>query len=163
MPSPAQKDPKTQRKQKPSVISVISAISASSALKTQPAYDNANMDIALITYAELPDLTEDDRLLQRELEARGLSVAPMVWDDPDVDWAKPTLCVLRETWDYHLRLDEFLAWIDHIESRTTLLNSPSLVRWNAHKGYLRDLEAQGIPIVPTSGWRQARGSTSAPS
>jgi hypothetical protein len=62
--------------------------------------------------------------------------------------------VLRETWDYHHRLDEFMGWIEQVEKRTTLLNSPGLVRWNAHKTYLRDLEANGVPIVPTI-WLEA--------
>jgi hypothetical protein len=112
------------------------------------------MDIALITFSEVPDLTADDQFLLVELEARGLTVAPLVWDDPGVDWSQPTVCVIRETWDYHLRLHEFLAWVDRVEYQTILLNSPQLVRWNAHKGYLRDLESRGIPIVPTV-WLQA--------
>ena len=107
------------------------------------------MDVALITFSGLPDLTADDRLLLAELEARGLKVAPLVWDDPGVDWSEPTVCVIRETWDYHLRLDQFLAWIDKVEHQTLLLNTPDLVHWNAHKGYLRGLESRGIPIVPT--------------
>ncbi|MEO5951496.1 MAG: hypothetical protein ABIQ44_03420, partial [Chloroflexia bacterium] len=57
--------------------------------------------------------------------------------------------ILRETWDYHLRLDEFLAWVERVSTVTRLLNPPSIVRWNAHKGYLRDLEQRGIPIIPT--------------
>jgi hypothetical protein len=112
------------------------------------------MDIALITFSELPDLAADDRLLLVELEARGLTVAPLVWDDPGVDWSGPTVCVIRETWDYHLRLHAFLAWVDRVEHQTILLNSPQFVRWNAHKGYLRDLESLGIPIVPTV-WLEA--------
>src|SRR5205085_12580587 len=31
-----------------------------------------------------------------------------------------------------------------------LWNSPSLVRWNIDKRYLLDLEANGIPIIPTA-------------
>ena len=31
-----------------------------------------------------------------------------------------------------------------------LLNSPDTVRWNADKHYLADLDARGIPVVPTS-------------
>jgi len=28
-------------------------------------------------------------------------------------------------------------------------NPPAVLRWNSHKGYLRDLAARGVPIVPT--------------
>lgn len=107
------------------------------------------MDVALVTYCNLPELTGEDRLLLAELESRGLRVAPTVWDDPTVDWASFSLCVLRETWDYHVRIAEFLAWVNMMEREATLLNSPGLVRWNSHKGYMADLEKQGVPIAPT--------------
>src|SRR6266540_1929930 len=28
-------------------------------------------------------------------------------------------------------------------------NPPAILRWNSHKGYLRDLAARGVPVVPT--------------
>ncbi len=94
------------------------------------------MNIALATYSGTPDLVPDDRILLDELNARGLTAAPAIWDDPAVDWAQYDLVLLRETWDYHLRLNEFLAWVDHTSTVTRLLNPPSLVHWNAHKAYL---------------------------
>jgi hypothetical protein len=115
------------------------------------------MSIALVTCSDTPNLVPDDLILLDELTARGLTAAPIIWDDPTVDWSQFDMAVLRETWDYHLRLEEFLAWVDHTSNVTLLLNPPSLVRWNAHKGYLHDLEQRGIPIIPTI-WLQA-GST----
>jgi hypothetical protein len=115
------------------------------------------MSLALVTCSDTPNLVPDDLTLLDELTARGLTAAPIIWDDPTVDWSQFDIAILRETWDYHLRLDEFLSWVDHTSNVTLLLNSPSLVRWNAHKGYLRDLEQRGIPIIPTI-WLQA-GST----
>jgi hypothetical protein len=57
--------------------------------------------------------------------------------------------VLRETWDYSFRPDEFLAWCASIgEGR--LLNPVEVVRWNADKRYLADLDAAGLPVVPTT-------------
>ncbi len=112
------------------------------------------MDVAFVTCAALPDLVEDDLLLLRELQARGVAVAPLVWDDPMVDWSKPSLCLIRETWDYHLRLDEYLAWLSRAEEQSRVLNAPELVRWNSQKCYLRDLERRGIDTVPTQ-WLKA--------
>jgi len=58
--------------------------------------------------------------------------------------------VVRSCWDYHHRLEEFLAWVTRLErAEVPLWNAPALLRWNSHKGYLRDLAARGVPIVPT--------------
>lgn len=113
------------------------------------ALPSSTMNIALVTCADTAELVKDDLVLLDELRARGISAAPLVWDDPAVDWSQVTLAVLRETWDYHHRLEEFLGWLARVERLTTILNPTSLVRWNAHKGYLRDLEQRGIAIVPT--------------
>jgi hypothetical protein len=58
--------------------------------------------------------------------------------------------LVRSCWDYHHRLEEFLAWVARLErAEVPVWNPPALLRWNSHKGYLRDLSARGIPIVPT--------------
>ncbi|MGI8587517.1 MAG: ATP-grasp domain-containing protein [Chloroflexia bacterium] len=106
-------------------------------------------DILLVTCAEVPRLSEDDRLLLSALSARGLFAWPAVWDNPEVDWAASCLCVVRSAWDYHHRRDEFVAWAERVGSVTRLWNPVQTIRWNTHKGYLRDLEARGVPIVPT--------------
>jgi len=108
------------------------------------------MDIALVTCADWLSMTPEGQLLISELKALGLDARPLVWDDPAVDWSLPKVCIIRETWDYHHRRDEFVAWAERVASQTTLLNSADVVRWNTHKGYLRDLEERGVPIVPTT-------------
>jgi glutathione synthase/RimK-type ligase-like ATP-grasp enzyme len=106
--------------------------------------------IALATSAKVPDLTDDDRLLVAALTERRVRSEPAIWNDDALDWAKYSAVVIRSTWDYHLHLDEFLAWLDRLESLDVrVLNAPSLVRWNAEKGYLRDLADRGVAIVPT--------------
>ena len=57
--------------------------------------------------------------------------------------------VLRSTWDYHRRREEFLAWTERISRRVHLLNPAPVVRWNSHKSYLKELESARVPIVPT--------------
>ena len=57
--------------------------------------------------------------------------------------------MVRSTWDYHHRYDEFIAWIERVATLTAIRNEPSLLVWNAHKSYLGDLERRGVPIVPT--------------
>ena len=105
------------------------------------------LDIALVTCALLPDLDPDDRLLVAPLEARGVSVTPAVWDDPTVDWDRFDLTVVRSTWDYTERRDQFVAWA-HAVPR--LVNSADVIEWNTDKRYLVDLAEAGLPVVPTT-------------
>lgn len=106
--------------------------------------------VALVTYPGKPELTPDDALLVPELERRGARVVAMPWSDPAMDWPSCDGVVVRSTWDYHLNLDRFNEWTDRMAHLgRPLMNSASLLRWNAEKTYLRQLESSGIPIVPT--------------
>jgi len=106
--------------------------------------------IALATSARLPALNEDDRLLIPALASLGLAAVPAVWDSPDVCWEEFQGVLVRSCWDYHHRLEEFLAWVSRLErAGVRVWNPPAVLRWNSHKGYLRDLAARGVSIVPT--------------
>ena len=105
--------------------------------------------IALVTAREALALDEDMPPLVSALRARGASVQTPFWDDPSVDWSHFDVAVLRSTWDYVDRIDEFLAWADRSRCATHLLNSPEVVRWNTDKHYLAHLECHGVPPVPT--------------
>lgn len=106
-------------------------------------------DVLLATSAERPDLWEDEFPLVEALLDRGLEVAPAVWNDPAVDWGSAGLVMLRSVFDYVTDREGFCAWADKVESVTKLHNPARLIRWNSHKTYLRELEATGVPIVPT--------------
>jgi glutathione synthase/RimK-type ligase-like ATP-grasp enzyme len=115
--------------------------------------------IALATYAKLPSLNDDDRLLVSALGELGIAAVPAVWDSPTIHWEGFQAVLVRSCWDYHRRLPEFLTWIDRVEAAgVTLWNPPALLRWNSHKAYLRDLAARGVPIVPTR-WLARRDRT----
>lgn len=101
-----------------------------------------------IVFAGCPALPEgdgDDAGLVQALRTRGLHARWLSWDDPatlDAD-----LVILRATWDYIDRLDEFLAWAGRVPR---LLNAPQVVAWNTDKRYLADLAAAGVPTVPSA-------------
>lgn len=115
-----------------------------------PAVDEVTARIAIATAAEFPDLDEDGPALLAALDARGLAGHPVAWTDPRVDYSAYDLVVVRCTWDYHLRRDEFLAWADRVASITDLANPAPVLRWNTHKTYLRALAAAGLPVVETT-------------
>jgi glutathione synthase/RimK-type ligase-like ATP-grasp enzyme len=107
------------------------------------------LDVAIAADRGTAALDADNQLLLEELRARGLRAAPFVWDDPAFDLASTRIALIRSTFDYTARRDEFLAWADHAATRTTLLNPPTILRWNAHKAYLLELERRGVAIIPT--------------
>src|SRR5271165_6968537 len=112
-------------------------------------------DFTFVTYDGLPDLDPDDRLAADELGRRGLLVKASVWNDPDVDWSRAGICIIRSTWDYHLHHDRFLQWAEHVDAVAKALWNPlTAVRWNAHKSYMKDLADRGAPVVPTA-WIKA--------
>jgi glutathione synthase/RimK-type ligase-like ATP-grasp enzyme len=106
--------------------------------------------IALATSAEYPRLTDDDQRLLRALVAHGVAAEPATWNDPVVDWRRYGLVVVRSTWDYHHDPAAFRHWILSLDLASVALANPSaILRWNLDKIYLRELEARGVPIVPT--------------
>ena len=108
------------------------------------------MRIALVTWRGLPALASDDQVLQTALRSRGAVAEAVVWDDGAVDFAAYDAVVLRSTWDYHLRPNEFRRWLDSLEAGGAVVWNPvRLLRWNMHKSYLLELAARGVPVVPT--------------
>ena len=101
--------------------------------------------VAFATSADWPDLGPEDASLPAAFEARGFEVARAVWSRDD--FSRFDHVILRSCWDYHRRHDDFLAWVDSLRAR--LWNPPGVVRWNARKRYLLDLQAHGIDAVPT--------------
>jgi glutathione synthase/RimK-type ligase-like ATP-grasp enzyme len=103
--------------------------------------------VALASCRALPFGDEDGPLLLAACAATGLDAEWRVWDDPAVDWNSYDLVILRATWDYPLRRDEFVAWADSVPR---LANPADVVRWNTDKRYLADLAAAGVPTVATT-------------
>jgi hypothetical protein len=112
--------------------------------------------IALVTCRILPEPDPDAALLDAALRARGHAGVPVAWDDPAASLDGFDLFLLRSTWNYHLQPEAFLAWIDRAAAAAPVLNPPDVVRWNAHKGYLEELERRGVPVVPTRILRHAQ-------
>jgi glutathione synthase/RimK-type ligase-like ATP-grasp enzyme len=91
----------------------------------------------------------DEPLLVAALARAGAAAEGAPWD-VDTRWEDFDLVVLRSTWDYPERRDEFLGWLDRVGSVTELANPPAIVRANTDKRYLATLAAAGVPTVPTT-------------
>jgi hypothetical protein len=57
--------------------------------------------------------------------------------------------VVRSTWDYVGRRDEYVAWAHRVERTTRLANPAAVVEWNTDKTYLGRLSSAGLPVVTT--------------
>jgi glutathione synthase/RimK-type ligase-like ATP-grasp enzyme len=98
----------------------------------------------------MPSLSPDDVHLLAALRAADVHARLLAWDAPAGAWEQADSVLLRTPWDYTERLPEFLGWLDRMEAGgKTVWNPAPLVRWNSDKRYMIELEARGVPVVPT--------------
>jgi hypothetical protein len=107
------------------------------------------MRVAIATCKQLPEPDPDEALLVSTLAGAGVEARMLAWDDDAASFAGEDLVILRSTWNYHQRVDDFVAWVGRTASATRVLNPPEVVAWNVKKTYLAELEARGVAIVPT--------------
>ena len=114
--------------------------------------------IALATCEEHPGFVAgDDAPLVQAFKSAGCRCRLVRWDAPDTDWSSFDAVVIRSTWDYQERLDDYLRWAALVDETTRLLNPLGVVRANIRKTYLLDLRDRGVPTVPTA-WLVEGGS-----
>jgi glutathione synthase/RimK-type ligase-like ATP-grasp enzyme len=102
-------------------------------------------DVAIATTSTIED--PDVPVLLAALGALGVDACAVPWDDADFAWGEVNLAVIRSTWDYATRVDEFLAWVRSVPH---LCNPADVVAWNIDKRYLDELAGAGVAVVPTS-------------
>ena len=106
--------------------------------------------IALVTTQAARGHDHDLDILTAALDAAQQKWQIVNWDDASIEWTQFSIAVLRSTWDYYARLDEFVAWVDRVSAQTTLCNPAEIVRWNVDKRYLQEMSEQGIPVMATT-------------
>ncbi|MBT2563551.1 hypothetical protein J7E50_21595 [Pedobacter sp. ISL-68] len=113
------------------------------------------MNIALVTYLDKGAYdsatveNEDDKLLNF-LKEKGLNIEKVIWNDERIKWEDYSLAILKSPWDYFDMIEDFYSWLNHLEAKNIkLLNPIEVVRWNANKQYLQEIEAAGLKITPS--------------
>ncbi len=99
--------------------------------------------VAIATASGIED--PDAPVLLAALARHGVEADLVAWDAP-VSWDTFDLVVVRSTWDYVARRDDFLHWarsIAHLE------NPYPVVEYSSDKHYLADLAAHGHRVVET--------------
>jgi hypothetical protein len=80
----------------------------------------------------------------------GISFEPTYWNDPHLPQKGFEGAVVRSCWDYIDHCDRFLNCLDaHEEAGLRIFNLPRVLRWNARKRYLADLQKAGVPVIET--------------
>jgi glutathione synthase/RimK-type ligase-like ATP-grasp enzyme len=107
---------------------------------------HASHRLALASCAHLPGIHPDDVHLAAALSRQGVEPVACTWSDPSLDWSGFDAVLIRTTWDYFQRYDEFLQWLEGLPVPT--INARPLLRWNSDKRYLLELAERGVDIVP---------------
>lgn len=108
------------------------------------------MKIGILTCAQLPELLPSDKQLIPLFSKENIEAKAVVWDDETVDWTQFDYLIFRNTWDYYQKEIAFNLWLDRIELLSIKTFNPiSVIQKNKHKFYLKELEKEGITILPT--------------
>lgn len=108
------------------------------------------MKIGILTCARLPELLESDQKLIPLFAKHSIHAKAVIWDDESVDWTQFDYLIFRNTWDYYQKEIAFNLWLNKIELLgIKTLNPISIIQKNKHKFYLKELEKDGISILPT--------------
>ncbi|MEZ5957690.1 MAG: hypothetical protein R3C27_10835 [Hyphomonadaceae bacterium] len=99
----------------------------------------------------VPALEEKSRdLILAAGQGRGIDFEIVYWDEMDLPQRGFDLAVIRTTWDYTERVDQFLAALEsHEHAGLRVCNSSQVVRWNMRKTYLQELGPSAIETVWT--------------
>ncbi len=105
---------------------------------------------AFLSMDNLDDFECYDHLLIEPLHKLGWKVEEVSWRNKHVDWNSFDAVIIRSPWDYQQDPETFMETLSEIDKSSAILeNRLELVKWSLDKTYLRDLQKNGIEIVPT--------------
>lgn len=106
--------------------------------------------IGFLTFDGHPSLSPDDQLFLPYLQKHNIQAEIINWNLTPASEITCEVVVIRSPWDYYLKLDPFLKYLQDCSLRKIrILNALPLVEWNAKKDYLFDLQNAGFDIVPS--------------
>lgn len=106
------------------------------------------MRLAVATSRDHSRFHVDDAELVHQLPPSGMTPVPCIWNDPHVEWSSFDAVLVRTIWDYWQHYGQFVSWLNRLESSgVRVFNPVRVLRWNADKRYLLDLERANVPVV----------------
>lgn len=94
------------------------------------------------------DIAQEDQHLLDAFAQHGARAVRVDWAAA-IDWSAFDAALIRQTWDYFDRLQDYARWVQQAATATKLINPDTVVRWNWDKRYLLELAQSGLPVVPT--------------
>lgn len=107
------------------------------------------MKVALVSDRDSLVVDYDMPLITDAFKDTDVQAEIQFWDNSNIDWSQYDLVILRSPWTYMEKIQSFVEFCQLIERDSILLNPLSAIKWNSDKNYLKQLESQGVPIVPT--------------
>ena len=113
------------------------------------------MKIALVTYQDkgkyhLINVANEDDTLLIFLKSKGYRITKEIWNDASIKWEEYELVILKSPWDYFDLIEDFYTWLAKLENlNVRLLNPIHIIKWNADKHYLQEIEKSGLKITPS--------------
>jgi glutathione synthase/RimK-type ligase-like ATP-grasp enzyme len=106
-------------------------------------------EIYLVSGTEVKQFDNESEILINALKKRGIEAQLACWDDPQVDWGKPGLVVVKSASDYAWKRHQFLDWTRKASEKNRLWNPPDVLEWNSDKNYLIEMQEAEVPMPPT--------------
>ncbi|XP_064645375.1 uncharacterized protein LOC135498833 isoform X2 [Lineus longissimus] len=93
-------------------------------------------------------ISQEDEALRNALAERNLDFTQVAWDDQDACWEDYSAILIRYTFDYVKKAEEFRTWVEERKSigKPRMWNSPDVILWNAHKRYLEYFRENGVNV-----------------
>ena len=113
--------------------------------------------VAYLTMEDQGDFVTDYHLSFEPMKSLGWEVEEVAWRSTP-EWNDFDAVYICTPWDYPEHADEFIAVLEAIDaSEAVLCNHLSTIRWNLEKTYMRDIEARGDDIVPSTWYEDFSG------
>lgn len=94
---------------------------------------------------------DEDALIVAALKARGAEACTIIWDETDPASLSGEVVIIRTTWDYQAKFDQFTDWLNALAaSGVSLINSLELLLGTIDKAYLLDFATRGFAVPETA-------------
>lgn len=105
--------------------------------------------IAIVSSLYKCNEVEEDIWIKDKLIELGYKVDIIPWEDKKINWSKYDLIIIKSTWKYNKKINEFINWLDKIK-KYNVINSINLINENLYKDkQISKLDKANLPHINT--------------
>lgn len=106
--------------------------------------------IAILTGQRVPELLPYDQHVRELLRQKGVESEILLWEEMPTDFSRFNMVLCRTIWGYHTDIQKFYRFLDQLQAANVPVWNPvEIIRKNAHKFYLRELQQKGFNLIPS--------------